>query len=229
MTVRPLHSKAMGARNRAEAVCDGCGRAELVTCAYERVGRGADFIPNSGQVTRKLTAKGWEIVGGKLFCLPCARARRGGHTPPGMDQTGGIPMAKAATAAPPREPAREQLRQIIALLDIAYDTQAARYKGGDTDLTIAEAVGGGCLPGWVAAERERLYGPDGANMEMDRLAADLAAAIAAANRACDGLAAMRTDLDRRETEAKSAAETLRALEKRLAAISAAVGPKGGAR
>lgn len=138
-------------------------------------------------------------------------------------------MAKATTTAPPREPTREQLRQIISLLDIAYDTQAGRYKGADTDLSIAETVGAGCLPGWVAAERERLYGPDGANADMDRLAGDLSAAIMDADRACDGLAKLRADLDRHETGAKATAENLRALEKRLAAISAAVGPKAGAR
>ena len=88
--------------------------------------------------------------------------------------------------------------------------------------------GGGCLPGWVTAERERAFGPDGGNAEIEGLRADLATALAAVDA---DLARMR-DLQGRIDVAIAGLTDRRAdiakLDKRLSAIVRAVGPKAGA-
>lgn len=113
------------------------------------------------------------------------------------------PQLKAITAAVPaiREPTQEQRGDIIELLVETYDRREKRYKGTDTDKTVAEAVGGGVLPGWVAEIRERNFGPAGGNEEMDAIRADIAALDADFALKCA------------------------ALHKRLDAVCAAVGPK----
>ncbi|WP_147405737.1 hypothetical protein [Cereibacter sphaeroides] len=105
--------------------------------------------------------------------------------------------------APLRQPTREQKREIVAMLDMAYDTAAGRYRGADTDKTIAETIGPNIMPGWVAEIREDLYGPAGENDEMQ---------------------AIREELGKlqRDTEAAVAG-----LVKRLDAICASVGPRAG--
>lgn len=60
-----------------------------------------------------------------------------------------------------RQPTREQKREILAMLDIAYDASAQRYKGSDTDQSVADALGNNIMWGWVSALREEFYGPDG--------------------------------------------------------------------
>lgn len=68
-----------------------------------------------------------------------------------------------------RQPTREQKREIIDFLKEVYDTKTERYKGGESDVTVAEAVGEGCMFGWVATIREELFGPDGRNEELEDL------------------------------------------------------------
>lgn len=126
---------------------------------------------------------------------------------------------------PIRTPTREQKREIISMLDIAYDTTAGRYKGADTDLTIADSIGGGVMPGWVAEIREDLYGPDGGNDEIEKIIADL-------RQWQDEMSKMAAKMH--DSILKSTAE-LRAFNegrgradeflKRIEAIKAAVGPK----
>ncbi len=53
------------------------------------------------------------------------------------------------------------------MLVITYDGDAKRYKGTDTDKTIADALGNGVMPGWVAEIREQNFGPAGGNEEIE--------------------------------------------------------------
>ena len=62
---------------------------------------------------------------------------------------------------------------IIEALFAAYDRKAKRYTGQETDTTVAEVVGNGCLPGWVAKVRSEKFGPAG-NEEAARLRQDIA-------------------------------------------------------
>lgn len=68
-------------------------------------------------------------------------------------------MAEVNTES--RKPTREQRRAIADLLNEVYDTEAGRYKGAETDQTVATAIGPEILWGWVTQIREDMYGPDG--------------------------------------------------------------------
>ena len=117
-----------------------------------------------------------------------------------------------------RQPTREQKRQIIDLLTASYDVKAERYTGTETDITIADAIGGGCMFGWVAAIREDMFGPDGGNEEMEHLLADLATWRGNA----DKLAA---DMHGNLREFNEARSKVAEFEKRVAAMAKACGPK----
>lgn len=70
------------------------------------------------------------------------------------------------SAAPP-EPTCAQKRDIIDMLTEVYDTSAERYKGGETDDTVATVLN--VRPGWVQRLREELFGPVASNAAMDGL------------------------------------------------------------
>ena len=111
-----------------------------------------------------------------------------------------------------RLPTIEQRRQIVEMLVITYDGDAKRYKGTDTDKTIADALGNGVMPGWVAEIREQNFGPAGGNEEIDAIRAAL------------------DEMQKRhakeivEMSNKQIAESA-TLRKRIDAVCAAVGPK----
>lgn len=123
-----------------------------------------------------------------------------------------------ASDQPPREPTREQKREIIGLLMEVYDCEAGRYRGGETDKTVADTIGGGVLPGWVAAEREDNFGPDGGSDEMEALRAELAGWRAMAE-------TLQADCATRLDEVQQLAAQVAAMARRLDGIAVAVGPK----
>ncbi|WYK05465.1 hypothetical protein DWF04_006040 [Cereibacter sphaeroides f. sp. denitrificans] len=180
------------------AKCDDCGAEQTITCDYERR-PGNRWIPNEGQAHRKLAAHGWTRVRGRLRCPTCKLDRKtiNPEETPMTTKPATIEGKSLAALAPLRQPTREQKREIIAMLDMAYDTAGARYRGTDTDKTIAETIGPNIMPGWVAEIREDLYGPAGENDEMRAIRAEI----------------------------EATQKTLDSLRKRLDAVCAAVGPK----
>jgi hypothetical protein len=107
-----------------------------------------------------------------------------------------------SNVAPIRQPTPEQEVDIIVTLSAVYDRKAKRYQGQETDKTVAETVGGGVMPGWVATIRAAKFGPAG-NEEVDliresiaKLKADHAARIDALRADLDkAVAAMTKRLD----------------------------------
>jgi len=116
----------------------------------------------------------------------------------------------------PREPTRQQRRDIMDLLADVYDVSAERYRQGDTDETVADVLG--VMPGWVAQLREDFFGPSGANHDMQALADEVAAAIAADQKALK-------QIDQMAALVRARTETLKTLQSRLQGIEAAVGPR----
>ena len=147
--------------NRANVVCDECDRREPVTCDYMR-SPGGQWTPNEGQVRKKITAHGWSDIKGKLRCPKCEAKRKA--------QPQKQEAQKVAAEEPPREPTKVQKREIMAMLEVAYDTEGERYKGGETDDTVADALN--VMPGWVRELREEFFGPDGGSADMDELLAE---------------------------------------------------------
>jgi len=213
--IQPIRGKGV---NRATAICDGCSREETVTCDYARDAAGG-WHPNEGQITKKLVGRGWAVVKRAMHCPACEAKRK-------METRQETAMKTSnVTVAPIREPSREEKRQIMGLLEVSYDATAGRYKGTDTDQTVAAAIGGGVMSGWVAEIREEFFGPDGGNGEMDALLTEMRAWVKERERekqnAMVHLEAAQATL--RECDAKVA--EVSGFAKRLDAIRAAVGPK----
>lgn len=196
---------------RASAICDDCGRNEPVTCDY--VGNHSHTQkPNEGQVKTKIASQGWTIIKNRMRCPNCETARK-------------FQKPKEAIVAKPdtnitelRRPTREQVRQIISLLEASYDTDLERYRGHDTDKTVAEAIGGGVMPGWVSEERERAFGPDGGNDEIEGLLAD----ISEWRKGTDAIAVTAHEAIKKMNEGN---RKVADMQNRLEAIRKAVGPK----
>lgn len=137
-----------------------------------------------------------------------------------------------------RHPTREQLRQIVDLLSVSYDVEAGHYRGSDTDKTVAEAIGGGVLPGWVCAERVRAFGDSGENEEMLQAGPDL---IALEGMVSDELKRVAQERDRCKRDSAAVLARfdaflgglndmraeIRAAQSKVNAIKAAVGAKAG--
>uniref|UniRef100_UPI0035B18533 hypothetical protein n=1 Tax=Paenirhodobacter enshiensis TaxID=1105367 RepID=UPI0035B18533 len=94
------------------------------------------------------------------------------------------PTPKGASEQPLRQPSQDQRGDIIEMLVTCYDRKAKRYTGAETDKTVADTIGGGCMPGWVAEIRERDFGPSGGNEEIEALRTEIAALSARLDRVC---------------------------------------------
>ena len=207
----------MRGQEQALCTCDECAAEDVVnaphgkTAKFNKSGKPVlDFI-NEGQITKKLQSQGWAVVKNRLRCPKC-EAKRKAEQPKPKEAV----MAENVTQL--RQPTPKQKREIIGLLETAYDDEAKRYRGTDTDLTIAEAIGGGVMFGWVAAIREDLFGPEGGNEEMETLKAQMGewiknadAEAKAMQRALDAFNVERAKLD--------------AIHKRLDALNKTLGPK----
>lgn len=207
----------------AEIVCDCCGHSELVRADYERTPSGV-FEVNEGQVLQKATHRGWSYVKRTLRCPTCEAERRTKKEETTVTKQTDNVVTITPVQDEPRQPSREQKRQIITLLNDVYDIKAGRYTGGETDKTVADAIGGGVMFGWVAQIREDLFGPDG-NEELEVLSAELAewserAALLAKNCHDDiqkALASLR--------EYNKLREDLPVLSARVEALKSAIGPR----
>ncbi|TWI29721.1 hypothetical protein [Paracoccus sulfuroxidans] len=202
-----------GGVHRAHVTCDFCGTLEVVACDRLRR-KGGETQLNIGQINNKLTSRKWVISNGKHECPACAARRRAFACQKKEEEAAPV-MSVSATSpsqCPPREPTGPQKRLIVLALENSYDVKGKRYRGHETDATLAADLGDGIMPGWVAALREDMFGPSGGNEEIEAIRSELATV-------------------RGEFQAQSAALSQRhiaqveALSKRLDAVCAAVGPR----
>lgn len=153
----------------AVCTCDDCNLEHTVKAQHNRHrGNANKGGVIEGQVVTKLTAKGWTFIKKTLRCPACEAVRTSSRNKPEPME---MVMAEASTDL--RQPTREQKRQIMELLNDVYDTKTTRYTGGETDKTVADALGGGVMHGWVAQIREEFFGPDGGNEELEALVAEV--------------------------------------------------------
>lgn len=231
-------------QEQARCVCDECGADAIVAAAHGhagsftkagtgRNGKRQERLANEAQATTKLKAKGWTFIRNVARCPDCEAKRKVADQPkpakpnlvlvqkePAMTQQ---PAVTTATA--PRQPSREQKRAIIDLLNDVYDTAAERYRGKDTDQTVAEVLGAGIMPGWVAQIREELFGPDGGNDELEALRLELAGLNDVVQKTVKDATAKLAEVN---AALKAVTETERKiadLTKRVEAVKAAVGPR----
>lgn len=147
--------------NRARVVCDVCGRDDTVPCGYVRTSPHSSE-PNRGQIIKKLESHGWSEVKGDLRCPACEAKRK-------VEASAQREDAPMAVKDEVRKPTPKQKREIIGILEMVYDDERKRFKDGESDKTVADAIGDGVLWGWVAEVREELFGPDSRNQELDAI------------------------------------------------------------
>lgn len=187
-------------------------------------------LKNPGMVNKRLTDMGWVISGKRLRCPSCESKRKAAAKwlAPAIaiietETKREAEMTQNVTDI--REPTREQRRDIRAALDLNYDIKAERYIGGETDLTIAQTVGGGCMAGWVARIRDDDYGPEGGNEQIEAVAAQIEGLSKRLDDAAKNAIKAMSDAERANAATKAIQADIAALVKSMGIIKAAVGPK----
>ena len=231
----PIRADRDRTQQIAVCACDDCGTTSTMPAKHARPGRVIGHagrpkmqVLSEGDVIAKLRKQGWSYNRKGLLCPECATAKALAKTPKPQPKESVIVNQLPKIDDPAvRQPTREQRRQIVDLLGTCYDTKAERYIGTDTDKTVADCIGGGVLFGWVAQVREEFFGPDGGNAEM----AELLQSIAYQRTLVDSVAEKITDIQKQVATYwelhQSVVNELTALERRVGAIKAAVGPKAG--
>lgn len=232
-----------GGKSMVLCTCDACGAEVNFSAVHGRSGSPGSKhrlqLASLSAVHASLRKRGWAVARNKLRCDICAAAKL--MKPRCLKDVGenheSEVTMKAENVTDLRQPTREQSREISSLLHMEYDTKAERYRGDSTDKTIADIVGGGCMPGWVAAVRIRDFGDNAGNELTAAAFSDVAAVRAALSDAQDDfLKAHMTALAQIDEavahfEAKVAPLVSRfsGIEATQARIVKAVGPKAGGR
>lgn len=157
---------------RVRAICDGCGKQDVIPCGYGPNERGGKH-PNYGQAIRKMLARNWAEVKGRLLCQTCDAKRRATSLKGGNSVKTTKDSKPGSSVSQIRQPTPAQEVDIIVMLSSVYDRKAKCYAGSETDRSVAETIGGGVMPGWVAAIREEKFGPAG-NEEIAMIRAEIA-------------------------------------------------------
>lgn len=230
----------------ALCTCDDCGAQETVRSDFDgrhRSNSSQTTRPVASQCVKKLLAKGWSYVRRRLRCPTCTKRRSiiaqqtkedtmsKGMTMKDLSQLADL----AGSAAPPPspseaplpEPTGKQTRLMMMALEEVYDDVNKRYRGDSTDKTLAEELGDGIRPGWVAKLREQFFGPAGGNEEMERLRADIAAWMADGNRMAAAATKAAEDHAAAMKAFDASRERVKELAARLDVVCRNVGPKAG--
>jgi hypothetical protein len=140
-------------------------------------------LQHEGKVLTAIAKLGWSNIAHKLRCPKCEEERRAKQpTAEGTEQM----EPKASKVTPLRSPTADMELDIIEALLSCYDRKAKRYSGQETDASVAEAVGSGCMPGWVASIREAKFGPAG-NAEVEAIRREIAELRATLHKSLDEL------------------------------------------
>ena len=200
--IEPIKGKGV---QRARVICDDCDKSEPVTCDYERQAHG-DWVPNEGQVKKKIIAHGWTDIKGKLRCPTCEAKRKV------------VPMQAVKTTPQvetPREPTKKQRLEIISMLMEVYDLDAECYSGGETDDTVADALS--VMPGWVSQVRDAEFGPSGGNEDIEALAESLEAFLVESNETAKAAQEAVTKMMEARRDAQGHLKKLNAIKKAVGA------------
>lgn len=170
MTITPFRDNK--GQPAATVKCDGCGATIEIKVQHERTRGGPDQV-HLGNASRKLHAMGWVFTTKRQTCPACqTKAWQADTRKRDMEE----PVSTTPTIPAPAEATREQKREIMLMLQEVYDTEKQRYKGEETDKTVAHALGIERW-GWVSKIREELFGPAG-NEAGDKLLAEVKEKIA---------------------------------------------------
>ena len=147
-------------REMARCTCDAC-QSSLDISAVHGTGKSQPKtkmaimpIKNLTAVAQQLRKNGWKTTGKTILCGKCIEQQKEEKAMAVVEQI--------------RQPTREQKREIMLMLDIAYDTKSGHYKGKNSDKSVAEELGDGILWGWVKEIREEFFGESDKNEEADK-------------------------------------------------------------
>jgi len=136
---------------QASCTCDVCHKGHARVGAKfgnsNRNTKRLGNIRNMSTVHKQLIKLGWSVNGKIITCPDCLSK---------MEK----PMVEN-TKQELRQPTKSQKREIMLLLNDVYDIDNERYKGTETDKSVAECLGEGIMWGWVSQIREEYFGPDG--------------------------------------------------------------------
>lgn len=205
--IEPMISE--NGQSRARCVCDECGAVQVIAVHFERHRGGASVRRvNEGAANRKLVNLSWDVRRGTV-CPDCVARKKAPAAPETTPEPTKDTEAMEAVKEPAlREPTPKQKREIIGLLEVVYDDAAKRFKDGESDKTVADAIGGGVLFGWVARIREELFGPDTRNQEVEALRKDLGK--------------LADDIQAHQAELRDAREAVKVVEKKVSALVASM-------
>lgn len=231
MSVEPIKR---GRQEAARVTCDECGQTIEVAARHDdnqnmrRGGKIITPIASQKSVNQKIERQGWELVKGKHLCPACSQARK---EPDRQEEEPMSQIKEQLEKVDLRRPTPKQKREIMGMLEVAYDDDAKRYKGDDTDKSVAEAIGNGVLPGWVAEIREEFFGPDGSNEGMEKVRDEIEALLSETKVLWQDIQNARAAFDAKIQPAfdkiLSNKEQIKKLGERIEGIRRAVGPKAG--
>lgn len=187
MTIKAIR----GPRGEEQAfcTCDDCNREKTIPARHGDSRRfikgGAPVVTlhSEAHVIDALKDLGWSHIKNRLRCPACTKAR--------SDKPKEVTVT--TTAELTRQPTQAQEVDIIVALSSVYDRKAKRYAGTETDRTVAEVIGGGCMPGWVARIRSEKFGPAG-NEEAEAIRAEIETVRADLIKRLDALSIRLTNL-----------------------------------
>lgn len=205
--------KGQGGKDQALCKCHDCAAEAVVSAVHGnstvqgKGGAPVRNIQNEGQVLINLQGMGWSFIKNRLRCTKCEAKRK--------SEKQEKPMA---TVTELRSPTREQKRQIMDILGEVYDAKAGRYKGAETDVTVADTIGGGVMFGWVAELRVEFFGESGENEEAEDFLGEIA-------EWCEKADAIAAQMQGNLAEFNAARAKVAEIEKRMQAFAKAMGPK----
>jgi HAMP domain-containing protein len=209
----------------ASVLCDECGQ-EVIEFSAPTISKhgdvfGAALAPvDPGFLAKRLNKIGWRQVKNRHIGPQCVAAMKGRHIEE-KDEDGMKSVTRAKQTEETRAevtetsfgPDRATLRAIRSLLDAVYDVDAGRYRGSDTDSSVAAAIGNTCAVEWVAAERSIGYGESGSN-EMSSDSIDQLEA--AEERLRDCLHELQEEADKLSEQAGNAMKAMKAAQEMVA-------------
>ena len=204
----------------ARVTCDSCGSVLEIRCEHAKA-KGAAchgrLRLEEGRAVRKLNEMGWAASTRKQTCPDCQNKDK--IKPKEEPEMATVPMTQIPVGGVKLDPhdvpkpTLAQRREIMLMLEEVYDVDAKRYKGEETDKSVAHALGIERW-GWIAEVREGFFGPAG-NEAADLLAAEVREKLKAADRVIQTAEDQIRVTGKALTEAKALRDDLAALLARV--------------
>ena len=165
-----IESVRMNGKEMAKCICTKCEKREYVPALHGSTkGTFTGELPpvqHPDKVIEKLRKMNWYVTPKRMYCPDCAKSMKKSKVAKMQARTLNIPKNEPANK-PAAQPTAEQKREILFLLQDVYDTENQRYKGSETDKSVADTIGNDTPIEWVAKLRDDFFGPEGNEAKED--------------------------------------------------------------